>query len=144
MTGRSRDSNLPAQGRAYLGIKYYPDMHNRALIETLSQIIEQTGWQITITVRDLELWGKKALSPQQLMQLSFDSIQRSNVLFLEVSEKGVGLGIEAGYAYALHIPIILLARIGTEISTTLSGIASQILFYEQFEDLLPQLIALKI
>lgn len=144
MTGRSRDSNLPAQGRAYFGIKYYPDMHNRALIETLSQIIEQTGWQTTITVRDLELWGKKALSPQQLMQLSFDSIQQSNVLFLEVSEKGVGLGIEAGYAYALHIPIILLAKIGTEISTTLSGIASQILFYEQFEDLLPQLIALKI
>ena len=144
MTGRFKDSNIPTQGRAYLGIKYHPDMHNRALIETLSQTIEQTGWQITIAVRDLELWGKKALPPQQLMQLSFESIQQSKVLFLEISEKGVGLGIEAGYAYALHIPIVLLAKIGTEISTTLSGIASQIFFYKQVQDLLPQLIALQI
>lgn len=144
MTGGFKDSNTPAQGHAYLGIKYHPDMHNRALIEELSQTIEQTGWQTTIAVRDFELWGEKSLSPQQLMQLSFESIQQSKVLFLEISEKGVGLGVETGYAYALHVPIVLLAKIGTEISATLGGIASQIFFYEQVQDLLPQLIALQI
>ena len=47
----------------------------------------------------------------------------------------MGLGIEAGYAYARGIPIISIAKRGTDISETLRGISKEICFYEQVEDL---------
>ncbi len=52
-----------------------------------------------------------------------------------MTEKGVGLGIEAGYAYAKGIPIITIAERGSDISETLKGISKEIFFYDNIEDL---------
>jgi len=70
-----------------------------------------------------------------LMQKSFHEIDKSDVIIVELSEKGVGLGIEAGYAYAKGIPIITIARSGSDISQTLRGISQDIFFYESYTQL---------
>ena len=54
---------------------------------------------------------------------------------VDLTEKGVGLGIEAGYAYAKQIPIVVIARKGSDISATLQGIAKKLFLYDEFEDL---------
>lgn len=69
------------------------------------------------------------------MKITFDSIDTCNLVIIDLTEKGVGLGIEAGYAYAKGIPIITIAKNGSDISETLEGISNKVLFYNKIEDL---------
>ncbi len=84
----------------------------------------KSGFQTVCIVRDYEAWGEKIYSSNELMQITFKEIAASDVLVVESSVRGVGLGIEAGYAFARGVPILVVARSGAVISSTLSGIAS--------------------
>lgn len=74
-------------------------------------------------------------NPYDLMKLTFKKIDICDLLIIDLTEKGVGLGIEAGYAYAKGIPIITIARIGSDRSETLEGISKNIFFYNNIEDI---------
>ena len=128
---------------AFLAIKYLPDMGNRSLIEALTAVLRQAGWQALVIVRDIEDWGEKSFSPQELMTHSKQAILKSEVVFVEASQKGVGVGIEAGMAYALGIPVVVLAKTGTKVSPGLLGIAQEVLYYSQVSDLLPGILHLQ-
>ncbi|HRW05448.1 MAG TPA: DinB family protein [Caldilineaceae bacterium] len=119
----------------YLAIKYHANGQNRALIEALSATLSAAGHRSTCVFRDIEQWGAKELPPAALMRHSFRAIDAADLVLLEFSEKGVGLGIEAGYAHSQGKPVVVIARTGSEISTTLQGIAQQVFFYDTLEDL---------
>ena len=128
--------------KAYLAIKYHPDNQNRQLIEELASALDQAGWTSWVVVRDLEDWGRIAFTPRELMERSLDLLNACELCVVECTEKGVGVGLEAGYAHAKGIPILLLARYGSHISTTLRGIASQVILYNSPEELPEQIINL--
>ena len=128
---------------AFLAIKYLPDMGNRSLIEALTAVLQQASWQALVIVRDVEDWGAKSFSPQELMAQSELAIRKSQVIFVEASQKGVGVGIEAGMAHALGIPVVVLAKTGTKVSPGLLGIAQEVLYYSQVSDLLPGILNLQ-
>jgi 2'-deoxynucleoside 5'-phosphate N-hydrolase len=115
--------------KTYLALKYHADGGNRPLIEALSACLERHGFEVFCVFRDLEHWGQATFDPPELMRRSLRAIDASDLVVVELSEKGVGVGIEAGYAYARHIPIVTLARRGLEISATLRGISRQVLSY---------------
>lgn len=94
-------------------------------------------------VRDFEKWGKVKFTPQELMRKSFEEIDKSDLLVVEYSEKGVGLGIEAGYAYAKTIPIFVIAETSSEISETIKGIAKSIFFYDDPSEITKNFIEIK-
>jgi 2'-deoxynucleoside 5'-phosphate N-hydrolase len=121
--------------RVYLAIKYHADQSNRSQIETISSVFEAQGFSTLSVVRDLEHWGGIHLEPDDLMRQSFEYVRISEFLLLEFSEKGVGLGIEAGFAHAIGKRIVVIAKTGSEISNTLSGISSEIHFYDSKWDL---------
>jgi crotonobetainyl-CoA:carnitine CoA-transferase CaiB-like acyl-CoA transferase len=121
--------------RVYLAIKYHPDNLNRSMIETISSAFESRGCKIVNVARDLEHWSEVQFEPNELMQQSFDAIRSSDMLLLEFSQKGVGLGIEAGFAHAIGKRIVVIAKTGSEISNTLAGISSEIHFYDSETDL---------
>ena len=121
--------------KAYLAIKFHEDYRNKRLIEEILDALNRSGFETTTIVRDYEDWGKIRFKPEELMDLAFKLIRKSDVLIIEFSEKGVGLGIEAGYAYSRKIPIIILAKKGSDISETMKGIAKEIIFYEKPEEL---------
>lgn len=121
--------------KAYLAIKYYEDQRNRDKIERLTTLLVAHGVETICVARDVEQWGAVHLAPPVLMEISFGEIEASDVVIVELSEKGVGLGIEAGYAYARRIPIITLARQGADISTTLEGISSDVFLYSSYDAL---------
>jgi nucleoside 2-deoxyribosyltransferase len=121
--------------RVYLAIKYHPDNQNRERIEKIAAVLERQGIETVCIVRDVEQWGQIKFEPAELMRRTLAEIDTSDVVVVELTEKGVGVGIEAGYAYARAIPIITIARKGSDISTTLQGISQGILFYEGFEEL---------
>lgn len=123
--------------KAYLGIKYHADNRNRKVIERISEVL--AGCEITIlcVARDLEKWGAVRLEPRDLMRQTFKLIDTCDLVVIELSEKGVGLGIEAGYAYACKIPVVTIAKRGREVSETLKGISSHVALYDEANDLLP-------
>ena len=69
------------------------------------------------------------------MNMTFKEIDKADILIVEFSEKGVGLGIEAGYAFSKNKPIIVLAKEGSDVSTTIKGISKQVIFYKNVEEI---------
>ena len=121
--------------KAYISIKYRADNGNKDCIQKISSALEQNGFETVCVARDIEKWGGVQLSPHELMQRTFTEIDSSNLLVVDLTEKGVGLGIEAGYAYAKQIPVVVIAKKGSDVSTTLLGIAQQLFLYDEFENL---------
>ncbi|MBE7552493.1 MAG: nucleoside 2-deoxyribosyltransferase [Anaerolineales bacterium] len=121
--------------KIYLAIKYHPNQQNRKQIETISSILEQQGFETICIARDVEQWGQVHFTPTELMRRSFAAIEASDVVLIELTEKGVGLGIEAGYAYAKDIPLVTIARKGSDISETLQGISQKLFLYDDVDEL---------
>jgi nucleoside 2-deoxyribosyltransferase len=119
----------------FLSIKYHADQRNRAQTEAILSVLEQAGHQTCCVVRDVEQWGKFAFTPAELMARTFAAIEASDAVIVEETEKGVGLGVEAGYAYARGIPVIVVAPPGADVSETLQGIALSVQRYAAPADL---------
>ena len=121
--------------QAYIGIKYYEDNRNQPEIAQLSHQLEQAGYITVCITRDVEKWGAVQLTPQALMQRTFAIIDQSDLIMMEMSEKGVGLGIEAGYAYAQGKYLLIVLQKERELSSTMAGIATKIIHYDTLEQL---------
>ncbi|CAK7005978.1 hypothetical protein [Tissierella sp.] len=121
--------------KAYVGIKYYKDYRNRAIIDKILVALEKIGYKTSCIVRDIQNNDQVEYSPYELMQLTFKEINECDLVIIELSEKGVGLGIEAGYAFARGIPIITVAKQGSDISETLEGISKKVLFYDDGQEM---------
>lgn len=121
--------------KIFLAIKFHDDLSNKIMIEDISKNLEVDGVKVVIMERDYERWGAIKLDPQELMKITFEEIDKSNLLLMEFSEKGVGLGIEAGYAYAKEIPIVVIAKHGSDISNTMRGVVKEVIFYENTGEL---------
>jgi nucleoside 2-deoxyribosyltransferase len=117
-----------------LGIKYHSDHSNKGRIDKLSSIIEKLGYSVTCIARDIERYGQVSLSPCVLMKKTFQIMDESDLAIIDMSEKGVGLGIEAGYAYSKGLPLITIAHC-TEISTTILGISRNHFVYKNDDEL---------
>ena len=120
--------------KAYIGIKYYGDYRNKEIINKISSALERNGYRTSCIVRDIQNHQVK-YNPQELMKLTFKEIDECDLVVIDLSEKGVGLGIEAGYAFARNIPIITIADIRADISETLEGISRKVIFYNNIEDI---------
>ena len=121
--------------KAYLGIKFHPDHRNRATIERIAQILDANGFEAHCVVRDIERWGEVQMTPHDLMAATFTLIRSCQLVVIELTEKGVGLGIEAGYAHAQGIPIMTIAQNGSDISATLQGISADVFLYTDWDEL---------
>jgi nucleoside 2-deoxyribosyltransferase len=121
--------------KAYVAFKFKEDYSDKGLIEGICGALHTAGLETAVMVRDYEKWGAVKMAPQEFMPLALKAIADCDIFIAEFTEKGVGLGIEAGYAYAKGKPIIVIAKSGTQISDTLKGISKRIIFYEEPEDL---------
>jgi hypothetical protein len=124
----------------YLAIKYHADNKNKDLIRSISHACQINGLHCFCIAQDIEMWGEKSFEPADLMRISFEYIRSSDFVLIEFSEKGVGIGIEAGYAFALNLPIYVIHLPEVEVSETLKGIATAIFPYDSL-DALPSVLA---
>lgn len=121
--------------KVFLSIKYHADHFNRERIEKVASTLERCGLTVTCIVRDIEQWGRIRFEPTELMRRTFAEIDASDWVVVDLTEKGVGVGIEAGYAYAKRIPILTVACMGADVSETLRGISQRVIHYDSGEDL---------
>jgi nucleoside 2-deoxyribosyltransferase len=120
--------------RVFLSIKYHSDHANCSRIEAILAALEQRGAQSVCIARDVERWGKYEFDPAELMRRTFIEIDASDLVVVDLTEKGVGVGIEAGYAHAKQIPFVTIAQRGADISETLQGISRAVWFYDGLAD----------
>ena len=121
--------------KAFLSIKYHTDYHNRTRIEAIAVVLEARGFETTCIARDVERWGQLKFDARELMARTFAAIDASDLVVVDLTEKGVGIGIEAGYAHAKNIPVVTIAQTGADISDTLLGISRAIFRYADVDDL---------
>jgi nucleoside 2-deoxyribosyltransferase len=121
--------------KIYLAIKFHSDFSNKAFIEEIATALEKAGHSSIVAVRDFEKWGELKFSNQQIMTQDFEAIRECDLLLVEFSEKGVGLGVATGYAKAIGKPIVIIAKTGSEISDTIEGTADKIVFYNSVSEL---------
>lgn len=79
---------------------------------------------------------------QEMMAKAMAHINDCDILIAETSEKGIGIGVEAGYAKAKNKTVIYIRHTGKEHSTTVSGISDFRIFYNDIGDLEKQLAAI--
>ncbi len=133
---------IKAHKTVYLAIKHQEDFGEFPFVDTLSRDLQNEGFATLCAARDIENWGTVLLEPRELMQKTLRLIDASDVVLIDLSEKGVGLGIEAGYAYPKGKPIITIAKQGAAISATLRGISKHVRFYNTTEELANLLVNL--
>jgi len=121
--------------KIYLVIKYHADQRNRDAIEAITAVLGLRGHETHWVVRDVEQWGALSLPADELMQHAFAAILAADVVLVDLAEKGVGVGIEAGYAHANGIPVVTIAPVGADIFATLQGISTQCFFYTDYAEL---------
>lgn len=124
--------------KAFLAVKYH-GARDRTIVERLTQTLESVGLSVVCFVRDFENYGENKFPASEMMCLAFSLIDKSDIVIVELSEKGVGLGIEAGYAYAKGKQVITIAKKGSDISETLRGISKHVILYNSDKELVNQL-----
>lgn len=119
----------------FLSIKFHADHSNRRLTEEILEILESCGGKACCIVRDYEKWGAVQFDSRELMRVTMREIRDAHLVVVELTEKGVGIGIEAGYAAARGIRVITIASRETEVSATLAGISEDVFYYSNTAEL---------
>jgi hypothetical protein len=88
-------------------------------------------------VRDIEKYGEvKGLDMANFMpKYAFPQMRESDLFIVEFSEKGVGLGMGAAFCFANNIPVYIVAKTGSDISTTINSVAEKVIFYDTMDDI---------
>lgn len=121
--------------KAFLSIKYYDDMKNKPLMEKICFELENKGLSVFLFARDIQNYGSCKLTGKEVMDIAFSEIKKSDILIVEASEISIGVGIEAGVAYASNIPIYTIAQKDAYVSNSIKGISKKSFFYDIPEDL---------
>jgi GNAT superfamily N-acetyltransferase len=127
--------NYKGSGIVYLGLKYRTNNQNKDFIEKIDYQLNRIGMKLYCIEKDLEIFGKNDMSPSEMMKQTFHKIDESEIVLIDVTEKGIGLGIECGYAYSIGKPLYIIIKNGYEVSKTINGIATKILEYENIQEI---------
>ena len=76
---------------------------------------------------------------KEMMAQALLSIDDCDLLIAETSDKGIGIGVEVGYAKAKGKPVIYMRNKNADHSTTVSGLSDSQIIYDDVKDLKEQL-----
>ena len=122
---------------SFFALKFHDGDEDVAKVEAIEKALKKAGIEITLMARDVEKWGQ-AIIPEGktlMRDYAFPAMMQCDCNIIEFSEKGVGLGMNGGFCYAVGKPIYVIAKTNSDISTTMENIATEIIFYDNPEDL---------
>jgi nucleoside 2-deoxyribosyltransferase len=122
--------------RAYISVSYNKIHSLRNVLNCISTVAETHHIQPFIFC---DHYTFTAAEEQLMMQQAMLDIDQCDILIAEVSDKAIGIGVEAGYAKGKNKPVIYLRQKDCEHSTTISGISNYSIIYENINDLEQQL-----
>jgi len=130
--------------RAFLSIKYWGDFRNQEEVRSLIGVIEELGLDVYCVVEHAERWGQVILEPRELLRRTFEEIDKSDLLIANVADWPIGVGVEAGYAFARGIPVLCIWPEGSRLANTVAGLAEAVVSYCDPQDLKAKLEELPI
>lgn len=120
--------------KAFLSIKFFGDDRNRGDVEELCNRLENLGLLVFCFRRDSELWGENQYSPSEMMERTFKEIEKADLVVVNIADWPIGVGVEAGYAYAKGKPIICIVPVSSKIANTVAGLAVDTIQYQNYID----------
>ena len=143
MKQQAKNANIsplrePQTLHSFFALKFHDGDEDRAKVEAIEQALNQAGISITLMARDVEQWGKAEIPAGKTLMTdyAFPAMRQCDCNIIEFSEKGVGLGMNGGYCHAAGKPIYVIAKKGSDISTTMANVAKEVIFYDKPEDLI--------
>ena len=123
---------------SFFALKFHEGDADKAKVEAIEKALSAAGITITLMARDVEKWGEAEIPEGKTLMrdYAFPTMQKCDCNIIEFSEKGVGLGINAGYCYAIGKPIFVIAKTGSDISSTIADLATKVIFYDEPSDLI--------
>ena len=122
--------------KAYIAVSFSKrklvDKEINSIVEVLNE------WKISAFVF-VDHYQFDKSQERQMMQQAMADLDNCDLLLAETSDKGIGIGIEVGYAKAKGKTIIYLRQKDTAHSTTVSGISDFQIVYNDATDLKKQL-----
>ena len=122
--------------KAYISISYHKRKGMEAEVHAIKEILLNHKIKPFVFVDEFEFRSEKE---SEMMQQAMRSIDDSDLLIAETSDKGIGIGIEVGYAKAKGKTVIYLRNKNAEHSTTISGMSDFQIAYIDINDLKDQL-----
>ncbi len=122
--------------RAYISISYQKRRSLNTAITAIMTVLEEHQIESLVFVDQHKFEPEQE---QEMMQAAIASLEQCDILIAETSHKGIGIGIEAGYAKAKKKPVVYLRHKESEHSTTLSGVSDYRVIYKSADDLQKQL-----
>jgi MAF protein len=127
----------PGTIHSFFALKFHDGDEDKAKVEAIEKALNKAGITITVMARDVEKWGQAEIPEGKTLMTdyAFPAMLQCDCNIIEFSEKGVGLGMNGGFCYAAKKPIYIIAKKGSDISTTMANIATEVIFYDKPEDL---------
>lgn len=127
----------PETVHSFFATKFHDGDEDLAKVNAIEKALNKAGIEITLMARDVEKWGQAIIPDGKALMrdYAFPAMKQCDCNIIEFSEKGVGLGMNGGYCYAVGKPIYVIAKTGSDISTTMRNVASEVIFYDNPEDL---------
>lgn len=122
--------------QAYISVSY---SKRKVLDDEVNAIIESLNNFKILSFVFVDKYKFVLHEEKEMMRQAMADIDNSNFLIAETSDKGIGIGIEVGYAKAKGKPIIYLRKQNAEHSTTVSGVSDYQIIYQDTLDLKKQL-----
>lgn len=122
---------------SFFALKFHDGDEDLAKVEAIEKALNKAGVEITLMARDVEKWGQAFIPKGKALMkdYAFPAMLQCDCNIIEFSEKGVGLGMNGGFGYAIGKPIYVIAKTNSDISTTMANVATEIIFYDTPEDL---------
>lgn len=116
---------------------------DRQNIEQLCAIVKAVGCIDFSFIRDVENYQKVFDDPAELWKRARQEIVKCDALLIDVTDApSGGRVIEAGIAFGLRKPIIVLVKEDAEYKGFFDGIAIKVIRYKSFQDAQTQLAML--
>jgi nucleoside 2-deoxyribosyltransferase len=119
----------------YLSIKYHSNGENRERITKIMELLARHHMEPFCVALAGSVPNSAGENPQEWMREALVLVRQSKLMVVDLTEKGVGIGVEAGYAYGRGMPIVTIAQGGFEVSETLAGISQEVFYYQDWDDL---------
>ena len=118
--------------KVYISISYNKRNELSEELNTIIDVLKRAAIEPFVFVDNFKF---NVDQEKEMMQQAMMSINECDLLIAETSDKGIGIGIEVGYAKAKGKPVIYIRNQNAEHSTTVSGISDFQIIYADIEDL---------
>ena len=123
--------------KAYISVSFKNRKLLSSEIDTISKVLTENSIDALVFV---DKYRFQLSQEREMMQKAMEEIDNCDILIAETSEKGIGIGVEVGYAKGKGKTIVYIRQKDMEHSTTVSGSSDFQIIYSDSKDLRMQLL----